>query len=157
MNTKNWLKYWRNSLADAIIANVDLDRTEIKECFETGIPGTGFLNVELVESLFAKKESELIKRRTDTVGKRERLEKLFVLISPFTLVSRQAHQRTLGLAQEVQPLWIKAEVNRAGKLLPVGGGMPRFVRNVLSPIVNETQLIIFSDVETVDKALSSVT
>jgi len=159
MKTTNWLKYWRNSLADAIIANIDLNRIGVKEYFETGIPGTGFLNNELIESLFTKKERELeVNVKSKSVeNTKERPEKLFILISPFTLVSKQAHQRTIGLRQEIQPLWIKAEVNRAGKLLPVGGATPRFIRNALSPIVNEGQLIIFSDVDTVDKALAEAT
>ena len=159
MKTTNWLKYWRNGLADAIITNVELSRTSIKECFKTGIPGTGFLNNELIEGLFAKKEREPeVDRKIKSVeSKKERLERLFILISPFTLVSKQAHQRTIGLRQEIQPIWIKAEVNRAGKLLPAGGATPRFIRNALSPIVNEAQLIIFSDVDKVDKALAEAT
>lgn len=151
---QNWLKYWKNSLADAQRISLEINKLN-HVILESQSLAEGRLPVQAIQSLFEKEEIKHNhdKGITDRKNKDwELLEKLNVLISVFTINPKPEHLQFLGTAKPIYPFWVSAVVMRSGVLEIPENYFPYIPRDYLSPAGNEETDYIFNTVEKVDHA-----
>lgn len=153
--TKNWIKYWRNSLADGERMERDTSRLE-HICFDELSLLEGRLPAEDSNYLIDKYELKLNKRQGVTDKKDEdwkSLNQIDIIISPLSLLPVYEHTKRRGDNRKVYPFWINATLNRQGQLYKPEKAFPTFVRRVLSPAAREDQEIAIGEVEKVDEVM----
>ncbi|MFA8436930.1 MAG: AAA domain-containing protein [Marinifilaceae bacterium] len=148
--SQNWLKYYRNSLADA--ARMDISA---KEC-EKGVFFKSFdeLTPGALKKLFRKLSPK--KKKEETPGKEKEIqEPVVVMIAPLYLKAEYIHAVKKSGATKIFPFWIPARLNEEGTLLPPDEKLqPWFIRGVLEPTAYKANVYpIISSVEKVDQIL----
>lgn len=139
---KDWLKYWRNSLADTESANGVLTRTLMgqlrsfyKPCFQLGSLSGDMKFTEHRDALFKGESQETLVVK--------------VLLRPFVLNSLEAHGkkhesiRPSIISPIVCPVW----VSRSGQFFPAE--RPTIPRDMLAPQAED--VLTFFDVAELDK------
>lgn len=148
--------YWRRSLADADRRDVKAER--IREAYERGT-GTGVprdqcregrvLDERLVERLF---------KRAAGKGDRGEAVAIPVLLCPWALRARtQSGKQLQGIRPFVVPLWIPAVLSRDGFLAPPSDAIPWIPRELLEPLVRESNMpeqVVVGSVAGVDDYLT---
>ncbi|UOB17872.1 AAA domain-containing protein [Abyssalbus ytuae] len=151
---KNWLHYWKNSLADAERAEIDFQRQ--KHFFGEHIDlSNGHLPCEDIKVLFDLEECKLNEQRGITKKDSpewQSIEQIDLIIAPFVLQPLPEYQKYLRSTKPVFPFWIKATALPDGGLRVAEDHFPVIPRSVLAPSANENNDFIFSHVDTVDKA-----
>ncbi|GAB5526268.1 MAG: DEAD/DEAH box helicase [Roseivirga sp.] len=153
--TKNWIKYWRNSLADGERMERDPSRLQHLHYEKLDLQ-TGQLPPEDGNDFISSYELKVNKRNGITDKKDEdwkHLHQLEVIISPLSLLAVFEHTKRRGAAKKVYPFWINAVLNREGRLFIPDKKYPVMVRRVLAPAAKEDQEITIGTVEQVDKVM----
>lgn len=158
----NIIRYWRNSLADA--DKIGLSPTALKkgEQFTLDVFKSAQLPPKQIEHFFLDAERQLKlrkkkwnKNKKDEVLENEvRIEKLPVIISPYTVTKNYEHGKKIGLDKspsEVFPLWLTAILTREGRLIPdEENTYPWIERRCLTPNEQNYTYPILGDVNDVD-------
>ncbi|MCE7990948.1 MAG: AAA family ATPase [Roseivirga sp.] len=153
--TKNWIRYWRNSLADGERMERDPSRLQHLH-YEALDLQRGRLPAEDGNGLIDSYELRVNKRNGVTDKKDEdwkHLHQLEVIISPLSLLAVFEHTKRRGEAKKVYPFWINAVLNREGRLFIPEKKYPVMIRRVLAPAAKEDQEITIGSVEQVDKVM----
>jgi hypothetical protein len=146
MNISKWIKYWRDSLADAESINVDVSKvdarykTEAYNIIETRLPE------EVFKALWPENELKSLKK--DQVVDKE------ILISPLSLVPRLNHAIPKANEEEISPFWIPALLSSENELKPRQDMYPFIPRKILDPVSYRD--IVFSSIDLVDEALAKM-
>jgi hypothetical protein len=148
----NFLRYWRNTLADSARDVVDLARVfHIKNC-EVNMNDGSFPLVQALK-LIDKVEIEINKQKGIEDPKDPDWQKIFeirILISLFSVYPRPEYTLHTGEEGAFYPFWINANLNRKGNLSIPEDSFPYIPRVYLEPQVNEKVNFIFSGVDKVD-------
>jgi len=147
-----WIKYWRNSLADATRMRIDLDKVKTKRMLTTSFyPSGGKVPPMIAAELILIKQAAIneSKQSEDTI----QLHQVDVLIAPFALLPLTEHSKAKNQQAMVYPVWIPARLLENGNLLPGEDITPHMARDVLEPMVHDEQLLTLSTVDKVDEAL----
>lgn len=168
---KKVLQYWRNCLADADKMGLPIDKMKEGQEFTLEQFKSGRLPALKIKRFFDVAEEEIRKKnkkrkkyqRKDKKQQEEKvvLEKLTTLIAPYTLVKNHEHGTKIGgevSPKELSPLWLTADITRAGELLPCKEpSYPWIERRCLTPNeahLNTLAFPIIGDVTQVDKFYS---
>ncbi|HBF19029.1 MAG TPA: hypothetical protein DDW81_02965 [Cryomorphaceae bacterium] len=151
---KNWLRYWKNSLADAERAEIDFQRQKhfLREHIDLS---KGQLPSEDIKILFDIEERKLNEQRGITKKDNpdwQSIDEIDLIIAPFVLQPLPEYQKYLRSTKPVFPFWIKATALPNGVLQVAEDHFPVIPRSVLAPSADEDNEFIFSHVDTVDKA-----
>ncbi|MEO9803420.1 MAG: AAA domain-containing protein [Reichenbachiella sp.] len=153
--TKNWIKYWRNSLADGERMEKDISKMEFfqQENLELS---EGKLPVTEIVDLIDKYEKKV--NRNKGIDDPESIEwieinQVSLVISPFSLLPKYEHTKKLSNHNQVYPFWINATVDKNGRLTVPEVKIPMFIRKVLDPVASEDQLLSLGSVEQLDKII----
>lgn len=153
---ENWLRYWKNSLADAQRLSIDLDRATTAILPFSDLD-EGQLVQAKIEKLFEEEEKKRNKDKgiTDPRSKDwEILKEVGVLISLMAVTPRPEYLQFVTQKQPVHPFWIAARLMREGVLKAPENIFPLIAREYLMPMGNDQQEYIFSSVDKVDDAAS---
>ena len=151
---QNWLKYWKNSLADAERAEIDFQRQKHFTC-ENHDLSKGQLPEKDIGVLFQIEERKLNEKKGITKPDSPdwvTIETIELLIAPFVLQPLPEYLKLLRFTKPVFPFWIKAIASPDGHLKVTEEHFPVIPRSVLAPSANEENDFIFSHVDTVDTA-----
>lgn len=151
---KNWLQYWKNSLADAERAEIDFQRQRHFMRDNIDLKG-GYLPEEDIQKLFFDEEKKLNEQRGITKRVNpdwESIEQIDLIIAPFVLQPLPEYQQYLRSTKPVFPFWIKAAALPNGELQIAEEHFPIIPRSTLAPSADEDNDFIFSHVDTVDAA-----
>lgn len=146
MNISKWIKYWRDSLADAESINIDVSKvdaqykTDAYDFREASVPK------EIFNVLWPEDELEALKE--DQVLDKE------ILISPLSLVPRLNHAIPKANEEEISPFWIPALLSSENELKPRQDMYPLIPRKILDPVSYRD--IVFSSIDQVDEALAKI-
>lgn len=146
MNISKWIKYWRDSLADAESINVDVSKVDAQYKTNTYDFNDTKLPEEIFNALWPENELKVLKE--DQVLDKE------ILISPLSLVPRLDHAIPKANEEEIAPFWIPALLSSENELKPRQDMYPLIPRKILDPASYRD--IIFSSVDQVDEALAKV-
>ncbi|MBB5438493.1 GTPase SAR1 family protein [Pedobacter sp. AK017] len=146
MDILKWIKYWRDSLADAESINVDVSKIDAKYKTEAYNFEQATLPDQLFKELWPKNELEALKEG-------QVLDKE-ILISPLSLVPRLNHAIPKANEEEISPFWIPALLSSENELKPRQDMYPLIPRKILDPVSYRD--IVFSNVDQVDEALAKV-
>lgn len=145
MKPYNWLKYYRNSLADGEMLNIKASEAD---------NGTFFTSVSSLDSTslvdLYKKYSKGEEKETEAP--------IEISIAPFFLSRAKEHGKTTGEGYKIYPYWIPAILHKDGVIKPPAdeNRKPWFMRSVLEPVVSENSTLpILSSVESLDHQLES--
>lgn len=153
---KNWIKYWRNSLADGERMEQNLQKLEHFKLEELDFD-QGFLPSEQVNTLIDKHELKINREKgVDDKNDEDWIEinEISIIISPFAVLPKYEHAKNVTERDKIYPFWLNARVNRLGQLNLPDTKYPIFIRRVLEPAIQEDQLLILSSVEKVDEVMS---
>lgn len=153
--SKNLLNYYKNSLADTLRSAIKID-SFTHQFTNVDLLNEGKVEIEKTKNLFDQEEVKINKKRGISSKKDDwqSLERLHVLLSPFSLNLALEHNHLKGGSQTVRPFWIPAILEKTGKLNVAEDYFPLIPRIYLSPVGQEENNYIFSSIETVDEALS---
>lgn len=146
MNIAKWIKYWRDSLADAESINIDVSKvdarykTDVYDFSETNLPDEIFKVLWPEDELKALKENQVLDKE--------------ILISPLSLVPRLNHAVPKANEEEIAPFWIPALLSSENELKPRPDMYPLIPRKILDPVSYRD--IVFSSIDQVDEALAKV-
>jgi len=151
---KNWLSYWKNSLADAERAEIDFQRQKYFTGENLDL-SKGQLPEEDIRVLFEIEERKLNEQKGITKPDSPdwvTIDAIELLIAPFVLQPLPEYQKFLRSTKPVFPFWVKAIASPNGHLEVTEEHFPVIPRSVLAPSADEDNDFIFSHVDTVDKA-----
>lgn len=149
-----WLKYWKNSLADAERSEIDFKRQTYFDREKIKL-SNGKLPKEDIQKLFFEEEKKLNEQKGITKPDSPdwvTIDSIELLIAPFVLQPLPEYQKFLRSTKPVSPFWIKAIASPNGYLEVTEEHFPVIPRSVLAPSADEDNDFIFSHVDTVDKA-----
>lgn len=153
---KKWLRYWKNSLADAQRISFDLSQmTHLS--FESIDIAEGVLPPESIYQLFEKEEKKINNENgiTDRYHKNwKELHELNVIISIFTMNPKPEYLQFTATKKSIRPFWIPALLQKTGELKIADNHFPYIPRDYLSPAGNEEYDFIFASVDNIDKAFA---
>ncbi len=154
MSANNFIKYWRNTLADAARIEIKLDGKALflKNC--TVDVESGQVAIQQANQLIDREEQRINYEKG--IENREHedwqsLNEVQILISSFLVSPIPEYIKIVGEGGPFYPFWIKAIVSRQGNLRPDDDTFPYIPRVHLEPQINEKVNFIFSDVDTIDK------
>lgn len=153
--TKNWIKYWRNSLADGERMEREPQRMEHLR-FEQLDVSTGSIPPEHSNTLIDKYERKVNKRKGITKSTDEEWIKLYeapVTIAPLVLLPVYEHTKRRSQTNRIYPFWINATLSRSGHLSIPENPFPMFIRRVLDPAARDDQEIAIGSVDKVDEIM----
>ncbi|GAA5036678.1 DNA helicase [Marivirga lumbricoides] len=154
--TENYIKYWRNSLADGERMEQNLQKLDHFKIewvdLEKGTLPSAEVNL-LIDNYELKVNREKgIENRDDDDW--IEIGEISIIIAPFAILPKYEHGKKVTERDNIYPFWLNARVNRYGYLSIPDIKFPVFIRKVLEPTVKEDQLIILSSVEKVDQIMS---
>ncbi|NBC30070.1 MAG: AAA family ATPase, partial [Spirochaetes bacterium] len=136
-----WLNYYRDSL-------VDVDRMSLR------VDKTNSIVSDDLGAVDAGQARKLMPEYTDQKGRTVTGRETPVQIAPMYFVweTKHSHQRR---DRTFYPFWIPAVLTEAGALKPppTQQGLPWFIREVLSPMGEDSPLPILGDLEAYDRAV----
>ncbi|MCW3463454.1 AAA domain-containing protein [Chitinophaga nivalis] len=151
-----FLKYWRNTLADAARVEINVNKTihlsDIDIDWQQGAipPASAHALIEQVE-----RQLNESKGRTDEAEEEwEYLEEVQVLMAPFRVSPLPEYIKLSGETGIFYPFWVRAILNKKGLLKPDEDTFPYIPRVYLEPQVNQNINFTFSHVERIDQAFS---
>ncbi|MES2063541.1 MAG: DEAD/DEAH box helicase [Bacteroidota bacterium] len=144
MQLKNWINYWRASLADGESINIDASNIEPKYKPEHFDPAQSSLAPELFASFWP--ENELAQLKENEIQEKE------VLLAPLALVPSLRHRNNITTEEAIVPYWIPATISSRNQLRPGHKEYPLIPRKILEPSAYKD--IVFSSVETVDRVFA---
>lgn len=155
-NDKNLLKYWRNTLADA--ARVEIQVDKLIHQYNASVDYTkGTINEKQAISLIEAEE----KRANEKKGRTdfndddwEHINDVSILIAPFSISPDPEYTKYSGETGIFYPFWVRALLNKSGKISPYEDNFPYIPRIHLEPQVNEEINFVFSDVDKIDEAFA---
>jgi hypothetical protein len=140
MKLKNWINYWRASLADGESINIDASTIDPKYKPEHFDPTQTNLAPELFAAFWP--ENELSQLKENEVQEKE------ILLAPLALVPSLRHKKTITTDEAIVPYWIPATISSRNQLGPGHKAYPLIPRKILEPSAYKD--IVFSSVEQVD-------
>ena len=152
---KNWIKYWRNSLADGERMEKDISKMEHFQLDELDL-SQGQLPANEIIALIDKYEEKINRNKGIEDSESEEwveINQVDLVISPLTLLPKYEHTKKISNHDKVCPFWINAIVDRSGRLFIPENRFPMFIRKVLDPVTSENQLLSLSSVEKLDKVI----
>ncbi|MDR2341861.1 MAG: hypothetical protein LBD84_02310 [Campylobacteraceae bacterium] len=155
MQHKNWLNYWKKSLSDSLMADINIEKLKYFEIENFDIEACMIFDIKQVNKLIDHEEIQL-NNKGGIYNKQnsnwQKIEKAHVVISPVKLKPISEHLVFLGDKSAKFPFWFNAVLNRNGQLLIPDETFPLFQRRYLEPLADEKTEFIFSSVENVDMA-----
>ena len=140
MESKNWLRYWRTSLADIDRCHFKLDDEKTKRLDALEAPALQAFYAQLLAAPDPPAEAG----------------PLLVLLAPFRLRPTVGdNRRTASDNKALHPFWVPALLTEAGTLLPPAEAeplIPWLVREVLEPA--DRNYPVLSNVELLDEELA---
>jgi len=152
---KDWIKYWRNSLADGERMERKLSKMSYYQ-LETLDLVQGYLPADRTNKLIDEYEQKVNRQRGLDDPKDEdwvKLNETPFVISPFVVLPIFEHAKKVEESDKIYPFWINAVVDRAGRLLLPENKYPTFIRRALDPATKEDQVISISSVDIVDRVM----
>lgn len=154
MSANKFIKYWRNTLADAARIEIKLEGKALflKNC--TVDLESGQVAVQQANQLIDKEEQRINYEKGIENKEHEdwqSLDEVQILLSSFHVNPIPEYIKIVGEEGPFYPFWIKAIVSRQGNLRPDDDTFPYIPRVHLEPQINERVNFIFSDVDTIDK------
>ena len=148
-NIKNWITYWRNTLADGERNEIDPASIDAKKVM---FLEPGQINIELgkIDESLAGDLFEYLNRKDHGEESRSEVISVQVLISPFS-VTPNAESAIRTEEKELYPFWIKAVLGIDGDLQADEESFPYIPRVFLEPQLSEKYFYTLSDVETIDR------
>lgn len=155
MDIKNWLTYWKKSLADSLKADIDIEKSAYFEIegFDAAQPCIN--DFQKVNTLIDTEEIRINKKKGITSKTHKdwiELNSLQILIAPFKLKPIPEHQVYLKDKKTKFPFWYTVQLDRNGHLAIPSDTFPIFQRKYLEPLADERTEFIFASVEDVDLA-----
>lgn len=153
---KNWLRYWKNSLADAQRLPLTFDETNsLVLPFSLLHLINGHIPQSYIESIFIYQEEKVnrdkgITNRLDPRWKS--VETLAIHIALLTLNPKPEYLQFTRGNKPLYPFWIPAMLEREGTLQIHTNFFPYVCRDFLEPLPDESQAFVFSSVDLIDKA-----
>ena len=144
MKASKWIKYWRNSLADADSISIDIAKLESKYKFDHFDLEPGRLPDEVFSLFWPGKALEALEE--DQVLEKE------ILISLISFVPRLNHMKPKTGEEEISPFWISASITSENELKPGKYKLPLIPRKILEPVSYKD--IVFSSIDKVDEELA---
>lgn len=155
-STHKFLKYWRNTLADASRGPIDLkQKLHTNDC-DIDIQA-GRVDAAQANTLIDNGEKKLNTDRGREDAKSpewQRLEEVGVLISLFFLNPRPEYAINTGENGPHHPFWVAARLNRLGILKVSDDAFPYVPRIFLEPQTDPKVNYMFSTVDKVDIAFA---
>lgn len=152
-----WLKYWKNSLADAQRLPQNIEKAN-----PVVIPMEGLLYLVagsiptfIIEPLFVSEEKKMNKERgiTQPSDKRwKHIDRLDIYIALFTLNPKPEYLQFAKEKKSINPFWVPAVINRNGELSVHENFFPFVPREFLDPMEDGPHDFIFSSVDQIDQA-----
>ena len=152
----NFLRYWRNTLADSARVEVDLNKVNHQKDCQLNLEA-GSMELSQAEKLIDKEELELNRQKGIEDRKDPNWQKIFeirVLISVFSVYPLPEYAILTGEQGPFYPFWINANLNRKGELSIPEDTFPYIPRIHLEPQVNDRVNFIFSEVDKVDSVFA---
>ncbi|MCS3557259.1 MULTISPECIES: ATP-binding protein [unclassified Sphingobacterium] len=160
MTYLNTLKYWRNSLADATRPAIKLKEGKVSYYFAE----LSDINLQLGRvdhKLAAQIISGESQRLNNLKGIKDakdpdwiHLEQVSVLISPFLINNKFAHNKSIQDKNFMMPFLIRANLKRSGELLIPDESAPYVCRDYLEPLPPQSIDYLFANINDVDKVFS---
>jgi hypothetical protein len=151
---KRLLTYWKNNLADAMRASVDVTPTNSYQPINDPFYA-GRIEESITSVLFEKEEIKRNKEKGITrmdSPEWERLERIPILFSPFKVNPIPENLQYMGNSKSLYPFWIPANLLRTGELRVPDEYFPLIPREYLSPIGNEFHDFVLTTVDEIDQA-----
>lgn len=145
MESNTWLRYWRNSLADADRQRIDLTKQVSLTAAE--------LEPEALSAFYAAHYAA-----APGAAAVAELETLAVMLAPFSLRPVVGDSRRTAYpsqARAIQPFWIPARLTKTGQLQPPASSehlIPWLIRDVLEPTTRNAPVV--GSLATVDAELA---
>jgi hypothetical protein len=145
MESGTWLRYWRNSLADA-----DRQRIDITKQASLTAP---LLDAEALQAFYTAHYAA-----APEAAAVSELETLAVMLAPFSLrpvVGDSRRTAQPGQARAIHPFWIPARLTKTGQLQPPTSNehlIPWLIRDVLEPTTRNAPVL--GSLTTVDSELA---
>jgi len=142
--TKNWLHYWRNSLADAESGKGALNKKDLKSFLKAEVPS--FQLGSLVSDADDSLTSSVLKDLFD--GESDNTQLVKVLIRPTLYISKYEHGKKHSSTRPdvISPIICQVWISRGGYFYPAG--RPTIPRDLLTPQADD-KFTLF-DVEDLD-------
>ncbi|MBV7529832.1 AAA domain-containing protein [Chitinophaga sp. sic0106] len=151
------LRYWRNTLADASRAVVEVSK--VKHQYDAQINfETGQVNKQQAATLLdqiEEKKNHAVGRKNVNDPDWEILEEASIMIAPFSVNPTPEYTKYSGEKGTSYPFWIKAILDRSGRLKPDDDTFPYIPRQHLEPQTNNHVNFIFSSVDKIDKTFAT--
>ncbi|MDR0580353.1 MAG: AAA family ATPase [Campylobacteraceae bacterium] len=155
MQYKNWLNYWKKSLSDSLMADINIEKLQYFEIENFDIEACTVFDIEQVNKLIDYEEIQ-INKKSGIYNKKssswQKIEKVHVIISPVKFRPLAEHLVFLGDKSTKFPFWFNAVLDRNGQLLVPDETFPLFQRRYLEPLADEKTEFIFSSIENADIA-----
>lgn len=154
--TKNWIRYWRNSLADGERMERDVQKLEHYQLESLDL-SKGRLPVDKTVKLVDGYEKKVNRQRGAESPEDEDwldINQIPLVIAPFAVLPVYEHAKRVTETNKVYPFWINAVADRSGLLLLPEIKFPVFVRRSLDPAVKEDQQLSLSSIDQVDNIMS---
>lgn len=152
-----WLEYWKKSLKDSLIMDIDLDKSEYFEVDNYNIEDNNIEKLEEVNKLIDFEEKRLNNKKGITIKESEdweSIDSVAIVISIFKLVPQKNTSAFTNNPKSLFPFWFNAIIDRKGIFsIPDGNTIPIVPRKYLDPLVDDRYEYIFSSVEKVDKSV----
>ncbi|PUZ26596.1 AAA domain-containing protein [Chitinophaga costaii] len=153
---KNLLKYWRNTLADASRVEIIVDK--FIHQYQVPVDYTrGTMNEKNASQLLDAEEKRSNEKKGRSDPKDPDWEHIYtasILIAPFSISPNPEYSKYSGETGLFYPFWVRAVLNRTGKITPYEDTFPYIPRIHLEPQVNDDVNFIFVDVDKVDAAFA---
>ncbi|MFD2902539.1 AAA domain-containing protein [Sphingobacterium anhuiense] len=160
MTYLNTLKYWRNSLADASRPAIKLKEGKVSYYFAE-LPDVNLQLGRVDDKLAAQIISvESLKVNNQKGIKEEKdadwiqLKQVSVLISPFLINSKFAHNKSIQDENFMMPFLIRANLKLNGELSIPDAPAPYICRDYLEPLPPQSIDYLFANINDVDKIFS---
>ena len=156
MRINNWIKYYRNSLADGELLDIKTKDCEDGKFFNSYAD----LNQKNLKDLYKdfNKPIKNKKQQSDLDNDEDESSPVNVFIAPFYLNGETIHNKKSENLKKVFPFWLPAILDEDGELKSLGeeNKLPWFVRSMLDPVCTDFNYFpIIASVNDVDKVLDS--
>jgi guanylate kinase len=151
---KKWINYWKKSLLDARMADLDIKNMKHFSVEDFDIQANYISCLDKINDLIDTKEHmENQKRSIDKKDERwEKKDNALILISPIQIKHIPERLYHTKDESDILPFWFYAIIDRKGNLSISEETFPIFQRKYLEPLANEEVEFTIGSVDAVDKA-----